>query len=103
MEKTSAPTAESPEVDVAILDIAIVVQMASPLAARTFQEYADNVLMPYIMKQLQPDKRVDIIWDVYRQDTGSYQREEGLWYTQKDNISSQIPKNWKRNSFPFAR
>ena len=61
MEKTSRPTAESLEVDFAILDGAVVVQMASPGAARTFQEYADNVLMPYIIKQLQPVKRVDII------------------------------------------
>ena len=30
MEKTATPTAESPEVDVAILDGAVVVQMASP-------------------------------------------------------------------------
>ena len=69
MEKNSTPTAESPEVDVAILDGAVVVQMASPGTARTFQEYADNVFMPYIMKQLQPVKRVDIIWDVYGQDS----------------------------------
>ena len=67
MEKASTLTAESPEVDVAILDGAVVVQMASPAGtARTFQEYADNVFMPYIMKQLQPVKRVNIIWDVYR-------------------------------------
>ena len=52
IEKTSSPTAESPEVDVAILDGAVVVQMASPGAARPFQEYADNVCMSYIMKQL---------------------------------------------------
>ena len=60
------------EVDVAILDGAVVVQMASPGAARPFQEYADNVFMSYIMKQLQSKV--------------SYQREEGLWYTQKDKI-----------------
>ena len=38
MEKASAPTAESPEVDVAILDGAVVIQMASPMTGRTFQE-----------------------------------------------------------------
>ena len=63
MEKTSTPTAEFPEVDVAILDGAVLVQMTSPGAARTFQEYADNVFLPYIMKQLQPVTREDIIWD----------------------------------------
>ena len=43
MEKTLRSTAESPVVDVAILDGAVVVQMASTGAPRTFQEYADNV------------------------------------------------------------
>ena len=46
MEKASASTAESPQVDVAILDGAVVIQMASPGAARMFQEYSDNVFMP---------------------------------------------------------
>ena len=69
MEKVSTPKQETPEVDVAILDGAVLVQMTSPGASRTFQEYADNVFMPYIMKQLQPVKRVDVIWDVYRQDS----------------------------------
>lgn len=69
MEKASALTAESPPVDFATLDGAVVVQMASAGAARTFQEYADNVFTPYIMTQLQPVKRVDIIWNVYQQDS----------------------------------
>ena len=85
MEKTSRPTAESPGVDVAMLQRDAVVQMASPGAARTFQEYADNVFMPYIMKQLQPVKRVDIIWDVYRQDSLKSAIRE------KSNLRSGVP------------
>ena len=61
MEKTSRPTAESPEVEVAILDGAVVVQMVSPGTARTFEEYADSVFHAIYYKQLQPVKRVDII------------------------------------------
>ena len=97
MEKASAPTAESPEVDVAILDGAVVVQMTSPGAARTFQEYADNGFMPYIMKQLQPVKRVDIIWDVYRQDSlkAVTREKRGSGTRRRVTSSSQIPKNWK--------
>ena len=97
MEKTSTPTAESPEVDIALLDGAVVVQMESPGAARTFQEYADNVFMPHIMKQLQPVKRVDIIWDVYRQDSlkAATREKRGSGTCRRVTSSSHILKNWK--------
>ena len=31
----------------------------------TFDEYADQVFMPYIIKQAQGSRRVDIVWDTY--------------------------------------
>ena len=95
--KCMEKTAEFPEVDVAILDGAAVVQMASPGAARTFKEYADNVFMPYIMKLLQPVKRVDIVWDVYRQDSlkAATREKRGSGTRRRVTSSSQIPKNWK--------
>ena len=83
--------------DVAILDRAVVVQMASPRVAGTFQEYADIVFMPYItvMKQIQPIKRVDIIWDVYRQDSpkAAIREKRGSGTRRMVTSSSQIPKN----------
>ena len=97
LEKVFAATAESPEVDVAILDGAVVVQMASPGAAKTFQDYADKVFMPYIMKQLQPVQRVDVIWDVYRQDSlkAATRERRGCGTRSRVTPSSQIPRNWK--------
>lgn len=67
LEKIIAATGDYTEVHLAILDGAVVIQMALPGAAKTFQGYADNFFMPYIMTQLQPVKRIDVIWDVYRQ------------------------------------
>ena len=97
MEKACVPTAESPEVDATILDGAVVVQMAFPGAARMLQEYADNVFMPYVMKQLQPVKRVDIIWDVNRQDSlkAATRERRGSGTCKRVTSSPQIPKNWK--------
>ena len=97
LEKVFAATAESPEVDVAILDGAVVVQMASPGAAKTFQDYADKVFMPYIMKQLQPVQRVDVIWDVYRQDSlkAATRERRGCGTRRRVTPSSQILRNWK--------
>ena len=68
LEKVIAATGDYTEVHPTILDGAVIIQMASPGAAQTFQGHADNVLMPYIMTQFQPVKRIDAIWDVYRQD-----------------------------------
>lgn len=97
MEKTWTLTAEPPEMDIAILDGAVVVQMVSPGAARTFKDYTDNVFMPYIMKQLQPVRRVDIIWDVYRQDSlkAATREKRGCGTHKRVTSSSQIPKNSK--------
>lgn len=68
LEKVIAATGDYTEVHLAILDGAVIIQMALPGAAKTFQGHADNFFMPYIITQLQPVKRRDVTWDVYRQD-----------------------------------
>ena len=100
MEKVSRATEVSPQVDATIIDGAVVVQMMSPGTARTFQEYAANVFMPYIMRQLHPVKRVDVIWDVYRQDSlkATTREARGSGTRRRVASSSQIPRNWKRVS-----
>ena len=50
--------------------------------------------MPYITRGLQPVKRVDVIWDVYRQNSlRATTREEWSYYTYKSSTSS--PKSTK--------
>ena len=56
---------EPPIVESVVLDGAVAVQMLNPRTARTFQEYSDTVFMPYITKQLERAKRIDIVWDIY--------------------------------------
>ena len=48
---------------------AVAIEMLMPETADTFQEYIDAVLRPFINKQLQSANRVDITWDVYKQDS----------------------------------
>ncbi len=31
----------------------------------TFDQYADQVFLPYVMKQLESSRRVDVVWDKY--------------------------------------
>ena len=55
----------SPEVDVKILDGAVVVNMMSPGKSKTFEDYARNVFMNYVVTQAQSVIRVDVVWDTY--------------------------------------
>jgi len=56
-------------VDAIILDGAVVVQMLQPKAVSTFEEYFDSVVAPYILRQLEDVKRLDIVWDVFKDDS----------------------------------
>ena len=51
--------------DCIILDGAAIVNMIKPTGVTTFQEYAAQNFTSYIEKQLQRSERVDIVWDVY--------------------------------------
>ena len=50
--------------DVKVLDGAAVVHLLSTTDV-TFDEYADRVFIPPIIKQLQNSRRVDVVWDTY--------------------------------------
>ena len=57
---------ESPvSFDVKILDGAVIVHLLSPANATTFDDYANNVFIPYVKRQLDTSRRVDVVWDVY--------------------------------------
>ena len=56
-------------VDAIIIDRAVVIQMIQPKAVHTFDEYFNSVFAPYILRQLQVANRVDIVWDIYQDDS----------------------------------
>ena len=60
-----------PQVDVKIFDRAAVVQMLdhkkSNVTVKTFYDYADYVIIPYIVRHLEPVDHVDI--DTYKDDS----------------------------------
>ena len=57
------------DADVLILDGAAIVNMLKPGACQTFQDYADNVFIKYLERQLRRVSRIDIVWDVYKLDS----------------------------------
>ena len=59
----------TPSVDAVTLDGAVIVQMLEPKTSRTFGEYFSIVFAPHVLKQLENAKCVDLVWDVYLDDS----------------------------------
>jgi len=95
--RESEAEAATPAVDAVFLDGACVVQMLNPGTAKTFQDYADSVFMPYVSSQLSKTERVDVIWDEYKPDSlkGMTRQNRGKGSRRRVAPSTAIPKNWK--------
>jgi len=61
----TAEDCDVPEVDAKILDGSVVVNMLLPKSCSTFGDYAEQVFLPYVLKNLQNAKRLDVVWDGY--------------------------------------
>ena len=55
-----------PFYDCKIFDRAAVVYALPSTTVSTFDSYAENIFIPFILNHLQSSKRVDIVWDTYR-------------------------------------
>lgn len=71
--------------------------MLKPGMTATFKEYADFVFKPYVLKQLEAVQRVDVVWDVYREDSlkSTARVRRGTGTRRRVASSSKLPKNWK--------
>ena len=89
----------SPEVDVKILDGALVVQMLSPRTSNTFQDYRNSIFLPYIFGQLQSVRRLDIVRDVYLADSlkAGTRSKRGQGQRRKELPLAPLPSTWKTN------
>ena len=52
-------------VDVKLLDGAAVVHLLPTTIVVTFNEYADQIFLPHMAKQLESCMRIDVAWDTY--------------------------------------
>ena len=87
----------TPPVDAVILDGAVIVQMLEPKTSCTFCEYFSIVFAPYVLKQLENAKRVNLVWDVYLDDSlkKSPRDKQGAGQRHKVMGSTRIPSDWK--------
>ena len=86
-----------PTIDAAILDGAVIVQMLKPGTAQTFEHYFNYVFAPYITRQLETVQRVDVVWDVYHEDSLKRCTREKRGYGRRRKVlaSTRIPSDWK--------
>ena len=61
--------AETPNIDALIVDGAVIVQMLQPGCSRTFNEYFDMIFVPYIKNLFKKIHRIDVVFDVYLQNS----------------------------------
>jgi len=62
----------------------------------TFEQYADEVFIPYLKKQLQSSRRLDIVWDTYITDSlkESTREKRGKGVRTKLSGETKLPCNW---------
>lgn len=79
------------------LTVAVTVQMLSPGTSRTFQEHVVSVYKPLINKPPKVLKRVDIVWDVYLQDSlkSTTRLKRCSRQTRKVLPPTHVPLNWR--------
>ncbi|CAB3981604.1 Hypothetical predicted protein, partial [Paramuricea clavata] len=79
-----------------VLDGAVIVHCLPTAAASTFDEYADKVFLPYLEKQLQESRRLDIVWDTYISDSlkESTRVKRGKGVRRKVSGQTRLPGNW---------
>ena len=90
----------SPEVDARIIDGAALVHVLDPKKAtvqvKTFKDYASQVFVPHVLRQLQSVKRLDVVWDCYHPDSlKAHSRQcRGEDDTLQVADNTRLPANW---------
>lgn len=90
-------TVNCPNVEVKVIDAAVVVNMLPPGKSKTFQDYATCVFLPYIIQQAQRVKRIDLVWDRYIENslkTGTRQAR-GAGLRRRVSAKTTLPTNWQ--------
>ena len=97
LEKLCTSCGEAPVAEVIILDGAAILKMLKPIDVKTFQDYATHVFLPFIKAQLRNVTRIDIIWDVYLEDSLKSTAREilGRGIRRRVAPSNTIPGNWQ--------
>lgn len=98
MSRTLQSTrSEVPPTSCIVLDGAVIIQLLKLAAtAKTFNEYAQQVFVPYILSKLHQAARLDLVWDRYITDSlkGTARAKRGKGVRRRVVGGATIPANW---------
>ena len=97
LESLTTSPSTTPVVDAMLIDGAALINMLKPSGAcKTFSDYANQVYLPYIGRQLEGMQRVDIIWDRYIQNSLKAQTRDkrGKGVRCRVQADARLPANW---------
>lgn len=99
LEENITTAANDPDSDALVIDGAAMVNSKPPRDSSTFDDYAHDTILPYIDSCLRKYLRVDIVFDVYIQDSlkASTREKRGSGVRRKVVGTVKTPKAW--NSF----
>ena len=65
---------------------------------KTFDEYALDAFLPYIKRQLETARRVDLVWDDYRKEChkGHTREKRGKGSRRRVGSNVALPGNWQQ-------
>ena len=74
-----------------------IVPNKSDIKVKTFNEYATQIIVPHVLKQLEVVDRVDVVWDVYKDDSlkAGTRNNRGNGTPICITNNTCIPVNWK--------
>ena len=96
-EVFSSAQSEVPDTTCLVLDGAVIVQMLKPAVAKNFDDYAQDVFIPYLSSKLQTVSRLDLVWDRYIADSlkDSARSKRGKGVRRRVVGAAAIPGNWQ--------
>ena len=85
-----------PTVDSLVIDGASLVYSKQPGQSRTFDDYANDIILPHIKSLAQSHLRVDVVFDVYYDDSlkGETRRKCSIGSRRKVTGNTRPPKSW---------
>ena len=93
-----SPTQPEPPTfcDCRVMDGAAIVHFLPTTGVATFNDYAENVFIPYLQMQLQSTMRIDIVWDTYLPDSlkESTREKRGKGVRRKVSGQTKLPGKW---------
>ena len=97
MEEVSDAKTETPVMNCIVLNGAAIVQMLKLAASKTFEEYAQQIFIPYMSTKLQTVSRLDLVCDTYLADSlkASTRPKWGQGVRRRVVAAAAIPGNWQ--------